>query len=500
MIHTEERSLTESPFKFIKIALLYAGFYFFSVLLFSRSLADNDLWGYLSFGRIFWEDAYFPFHDVFSYTPTKPVWVYHEWLTGVFFYFIYKWSGPAGLQLLHYVIILLTIWLMYLTALKKGGAPVFASIALIPAMLLISFGYVPVRAQIFTYLFFILTLYILESANKGQRWSVLWWLLPILVLWCNLHGGFVAGLGLIFLYALGEGFSGRKVVPYIKIGIPATLVTLINPYGIQYWVYTLQAITMPRPEIDEWMSIIAALKYHVQDVPVLVFLFLSLLCSVFLIFRRERNLADLLVIAVTIYLGCKSIRHGVLFGLVFGSYLPVVLSEYWEAWRAKRIFFTLPSWVPQSIPVALLLFLYVGINPSLSLTAVPSFALWTPSSHFPVGAINWIKENRVQGNILPHFEWGEFLIWTCYPACRVAMDGRYETVYEEQVYKEYFDFLHGRNKWDIFLRKYAHEIVLIKPNTRTHLLMLKEPSWRVAYVDQGCVLFLNKKLGDFGGS
>jgi hypothetical protein len=310
----------------------------------------------------------------------------------------------------------------------------------------------------------------------------------------------VAGLGLIFLYALGEGFSGRKVVPYIKIGIPATLVTLINPYGIQYWVYTLQAITMPRPEIDEWMSIIAALKYHVQDVPILVFLFLSLLCSVFLIFRRERNLADLLVIAVTIYLGCKSIRHGVLFGLVFGSYLPVVLSEYWEAWRAKRIFFTLPSWVPQSIPVALLLFLYVGINPSLSLTAVPSFALWTPSSHFPVGAINWIKENRVQGNILPHFEWGEFLIWTCYPACRVAMDGRYETVYEEQVYKEYFDFLHGRNKWDIFLRKYAHEIVLIKPNTRTHLLMLKEPSWRVAYVDQGCVLFLNKKLGDFGGS
>jgi len=277
-------------------------------MLFSRSLADNDLWGYLSFGSVFWEDGYFPFQDIFSYPPTKPVWVYHEWLTGVFFYFIYKYSGSPGLQLLH--------------------------------------------------------------------------------------------------------------------------------------------------------------------------------C----------------VIAVTIYLGCKSIRHSVLFGLVFGSHLPVVLSEYWEAWRAKRIFFTLPLWVPQSMPVALLLFLYVLINPSLSLTAVPSVALRTPSPHFPVGAINWIKENRVQGNILPHFDWGEFLIWTCYPPCRVAMDGRYETVYEEEVYKEYFDFLNGRDKWDIFLRKYPHDIVLIKRNTRTHLLMLREPSWRVAYADQGCVLFLNKKLGDFGGS
>ncbi len=484
--------MTGGMFKFIKVASLYAGFYLFSVTLFSRSLADNDLWGYLSFGSLFWEDGYFPFHDVFSYTPTKPVWVYHEWLTGVFFYLIYRSAGPAGLQLLQYIIILLTICLMYLPALKKGGGPISSSMALIPAMLLISFGYVPVRAQIFTYLFFILTLYILESAKKIQKWSVLWWVLPIQILWCNLHGGFVAGLGVLFLYALGEAFSGRKSLPYIGIGIAATLTTLINPYGIQYWAYTLHAISMPRPEIDEWMSILTALKNHVQDVPVFIFLILTLICSVSLIFRRKRNLTDLLVIGVTIFLGCKSIRHIVLFGLVFGSYLPVVLSEYWQTRGAKRIFSTLPSWVSQSMPVALLLLLYVFINPSLSLKAVPSFALWTPSPHFPVGAIRWIKENRVQGNILPHFDWGEFLIWRCYPACRVAMDGRYETVYEEQVYKEYSDFLNGREKWHVFLQKYPHDMVLIKPNTRAHLLMLREPSWRVVYADQGCVLFLKK--------
>jgi hypothetical protein len=176
-----------------------------------------------------------------------------------------------------------------------------------------------------------------------------------------------------------------------------------------------------------------------------------------------------------------------------------MLSEYGEAWKAKRIFLTLPRWVLQCIPVALLLSLYVLINPSLSLRAIPSFGLWTPSPHFPVGAVNWIQENRVQGNILPHFDWGEFLIWRCYPSCRVAMDGRYETVYTEQVYKEYFDFLNGRGKWDVFLRKYPHDMVLIKPNTRIHLLMLREPSWRVAYADQACVLFLNKKRGDFRG-
>lgn len=485
--------LPRDRFKIIKILILGTGFYLLFVTLFSQRIADNDLWGYLSFGRVFWEDGYFPFHDIFSYTPTKPLWVYHEWLTGVIFYIIYKYSGPAGLQLLRYVVILFTIYLIYLTALKKGGNPLAAAIALIPAMLLISFGHVPIRAQIFTYLFFILTLYILEDAKKTQKWTVLWWLPPIQILWCNFHGGFVAGFGLIGLYALGEGLSGGKYVPYIKLGLIATLATLINPYGIKYWTYMIYAVAMPRPEIEEWMSVVDAIRNHYQTLPVYIFLVLAFLSSLFLAFRRKRGLTDFFVLAVTIYLGCMHIRHNILFALVFGSFVPVMLCEYWEKWKAEGLFFTRRLWVPRSLAVVLLFSLYLLSNPSLFLTAVPSFALLTPAPIFPVSAVNWIKANDIRGNILPHFDWGEYLIWTCYPACRVAMDGRYETVYKDQVSQEYFDFLKGREKWDVFLRKYPHDMVLIKSKSRTHLLMLREPSWRVAYADQWSVLFLRNE-------
>jgi len=482
--------------KIAGLIFFYALFYFYFVLLFSRNIGDNDLWGYLSFGGIFWEEGYFPYRDIFSYTPTKPLWVYHEWLTGVLFYYIFNAWGPAGLQFLRYLIIIVTLSLIYLTALKKGGQPLSASIALIPAMLLISFGYLPVRAQIFTYLFFILTLYILESAQKTRKWSILWWLLPIQLVWCNLHGGFVAGLGLILIYALGEKLSKREAVPYIKIMIPAALITLINPYGFHYWPYLLKAVLMPRPEIDEWLSVMAALKSNVQDVPVFVFVILSLILTVALLFRRQRNLTDLLIIAAPLFLGYKSIRHGVLFGLVFGAYLPVILSEYWEGWRARALFFTRPSWIPQAFPVLLLISIYLWIYPSLSLPTAPSFHILTPSPYFPVGAVKWIKEKGFKGNILPHFDWGEFLIWTCYPSCKVAMDGRYETVYEEEFSREYFDFLAGRDNWKTFLRKYPHEMVLLKANTKTHLLMLQELSWQVVYADQGSVLFLLRKTGE----
>jgi hypothetical protein len=489
---TRGETAKANPLRIVKI--LFLGFWLYAIFvpLFSRSLADYDLWGYLSFGRVFWTDGYFPFHDPFSYMPTRPLWVYHEWLTGLIFYFIHHHAGPAGLQLLRYILVLLTIYLMYFTAIKRGAGTLFSLFALLPAMLLISFGYVPVRAQIFTYFFFMLTLALLESARKGQRWAPLVWLLPIQILWCNLHGGFVAGLGLIALYILGEGLSGKKFMPYIAVIIPATLATLINPYGIAYWAYTIRAIAMPRPEIDEWMSVITALQHHIQDVPVFLFLFFVLLCLVLLLFQRKRSLTDGLVVAMVIYLGATHIRHTIFFGLILGSHVPLILSEYWKVWQERGFRITHYSFFPQSVLAVFLLSFYLAINPSLSVSLVPSFSLETPAPDYPIGALHWMEKNHLRGNILPHFDWGEFLIWRCYPACRVAMDGRYETVYEEAIHREYFDFLMGRSTGEMFLKRYPHDMVLIKPSSTTHMLMLRESAWQVAYADSSSMIFVRK--------
>ena len=68
--------------KYITTILVSAALYLLFVEMYSNCLADYDLWGYLAFGRAFWETGQFPYRDLFSYTPTKPLWVYHEWLTG----------------------------------------------------------------------------------------------------------------------------------------------------------------------------------------------------------------------------------------------------------------------------------------------------------------------------------------------------------------------------------------------------------------------------------
>jgi hypothetical protein len=471
--------------------ILCAGLYMLFVSIFSRNIADNDLWGYLAFGRTFWEASFFPFRDIFSYTPTKTLWVYHEWLTGVIFYCIFKFLGPAGLQLLRYITIIVTLCLIYATAIKKGAAPVFALIALIPAMILISFGYMPIRAQIFTYLFFILTIYILETAKITQKWKIVLWLLPVQILWCNLHGGFVAGIGMIFLYALGEGLPGKKVLPFIAILIPACLVTVINPYGLEYWRFIIDSVSMPRPEIGEWSSVIVALQRNYQTVPAIVFIALASSFLILILLQKKRSLTDMMIIAATLYLGVKHVRHTIFLGIIFGAFIPVILNELWKSFPEKnKIFVYLKSIIPPLILGIILIFAGCFLVKSGKINIKPSLVILAPQSHYPVGAVKWMEKNNFRGNVLPDFDWGEFIIWSCYPYCKIAMDGRYETVYDNTLIKEYFDFSAGKDGWNVFLKKYPPDLILIKPFTKIHYLLLKNPSWKVGYQDKQSILFI----------
>ncbi len=481
-------------FKYWKIILVAMGMTLYILGLFVNVVADPDLWGYLAFGRTLWESGYFPYRDVFSYVPTKELWVYHEWLTGVLFYPVYKWTGEAGLQALRYATIIMTVGLVFLAAVKRGSKPMPAMIILFLSANALTYGYSPVRAQVFTYLFFALSIYILERCRKEQTFTMLWWLPPVYLIWCNVHGGFPAGLGILVLYAIGERLSGRRALPYVLILIVSSMATLINPYGIDYWLYTMNAVSMPRQDIIEWMSLPTAMmsgKFMGAGV-----LFISFfLLSVLLIIRHGRhNFTDILVLAVTAYLGFRHIRHSIFFFLAFGAYIPVILSDFLNSLKPEaeknRGW---PFITRYSLTFVTVLFVFLTLSSFAKFMITPSLSILTPRPYYPVGALQWISANQWKGNILPHFDWGEFILWHCYPDSRIGMDGRFETVYKKNDHEKYFNFLLGRDDWSRFLEKYPHDMVLIRPNTQTDILMRRLPDWQPAYEDTDCVIFLRKK-------
>lgn len=56
--------------------------------LLSPSEADPDLFARVAVGRLVQAHGAIPLIDPFAFTPTLPLWIDHEWLSGVVFWFV----------------------------------------------------------------------------------------------------------------------------------------------------------------------------------------------------------------------------------------------------------------------------------------------------------------------------------------------------------------------------------------------------------------------------
>ena len=361
--------------------------------------ADPDLWGYLSFGRLFWAGGGFPWQDVFAYTQTKPVWVYHEWLTGVIFYPLYTGLGAWSLQAVKFGLGLGAAGLIWRTGRLRGAGPGACAAAMFLAGGAFSLGYSPVRAGAFTFFFFSLYLFIMVRADRTDRCRSLAWLAVIQPLWCNLHGGFIAGLGLIGLFTAGRLIDRKPVRPFILAGLAAGAATIINPYGFKYWTYLAEALTMPRPEITEWQSVFS----HIASGRPLgqngYFLIVLAIAAVFLAWRRSLDWPALVVLTATGYLGLKHVRHQVLFLLTFGALFPPIFGEFGRRLVGdEKLKYSIDRLTKPFVLIALLAAL-------LWLGGAAAKAPWklifrtgpkpgAPGIYYPLGAIDYIKKTQ----------------------------------------------------------------------------------------------------------
>jgi hypothetical protein len=242
------------------------------ILTFLTSTPDYDLWARLAVGSIFFQTGRVLKHDIFSYLPTER-WIDHEWGSGVVFYGFAKHFGESGIFLLKALLIYSILIMVLKTINLRDGK---RSVGVLYCVLL-AYALFPgiaslVRSQLFTYVFFVVWIHELECIRRQRKRlrQVLWVFPCTILLWVNMHGGFVTGLGLVALYAIGEWLNRKDVRPYLWIGLSILPMTLMNPYGPAFWSYVIEAALMPRPFIPEWhpvslsgpMQPIAGLRVH----------------------------------------------------------------------------------------------------------------------------------------------------------------------------------------------------------------------------------------------
>ncbi len=190
-----------------------------------------------------------------------------------------------------------------------------APFALVPTCL----GFTTLRSQVFTLWFLALLFLFLEADRRGKKWWLVL-LLPIHVVWLNLHGGFVVGMILLGAHTAEQALRRRPIKHLLAAEAAMLVLVLVNPYGWQYGPYLWHALRMDRSMFTEWQPL------WQQDLPRLGAFLLALgLLGYAVGMRGAARLPGLLLVLACAYAGCRHVRHLSIFGVAWLCFVPAYL-------------------------------------------------------------------------------------------------------------------------------------------------------------------------------
>lgn len=459
-----------------------------ALIIFSRltnTSADPDLWGYLSFGREFWQFG-FPCKDSSSYLPTNDLWIYHEWLTGVSFFKILEKWGFSALQLLKYAVGFLTAGFVFCISRSRGVSTSGALLGLLIITPLFSLSYSPVRAQIFTQLFLVTIWFILVLENNLQFALRVTLAGVIGIFWVNLHGGYIAGVLLLATW-IGVGiFTGKNSKKELLIFAAFFAASFINPYGFKYWSGIFTELGAARPDIPEWWSLVRSFQnpeYQAGAIHLGVLLCVACV-GIILAFRSYPRESAILL--VTGFMSVLHIRHESLFLLAFGSFMPGLIWERIQPWRN---FISNSSVIRVSFLIGII---FVALQAAF--VTFNKSPLGISLEEYPTQAVQFINNQKLTGNILTELDWGSYLVWQLGESSKVGIDGRYTTVFDPGLIQRYLDFLYGREDSKKFWNKFDHSIVVIRPMSDAIKFIEVDPNWRRVFANEVSEVFIRSDI------
>jgi hypothetical protein len=483
-MHASRHALLASSYLLPVRAIIYV----YAVSCFSFVTADPDLWGHVTFGQAIWEHRAIPATDCYSYTADGLPWINHEWLTEVLFYVVYSTMGSTGLLGLKLVIGLFIVHLLSSLYLAKERNPFTYIVHFVLFIHVLAPGFLP-RPQLMTYLFLTLLVTALQRFFDGQRRALIWTPL-IILLWVNSHGGVVAGMGIYAIVVATEGVRclvtrDTQWRPLLGCFLLSCLAALVNPYGPTLWEFFYQSLLAPR-DIEEWAPIQLLSGRHWQ------FKTMTLLALTTFVLPTKKRPWEVAVILFAMIYGFKHQRHSVLAAILMTPYVPLQWASIVERFGGLRAWFQERSLTfHAAVHGCLIGFAIFQVAHGFHTYWAAGFKIVVEPDVYPVRAVEFMRANAIDGNILVPFEWGEYLIWKR-PGSRVSIDGRFRTVYPERVIEQSWSFSAGRVGWQALVENEATEIVLTRKSDHGHYLLGTRPGWQKIYDDPVSAIWIRK--------
>ncbi len=465
----------------------------FAILFASKPANDADVWFHLNTGEYIVQHGSVPRTEYSSFTHFGSPFVAHGWLAGLIFYLLFKYFSLYALTFVTSLIAAIGFWIIFRHSrshpIIAGFVTLLALWAAVPAL--------GVKPRVFTLLFTSIYLVILRNYARTGEGKRVWWLPLLMVLWVNLHGGFLLGFALIGFtlagipldaWAAGEKFANYwpRVRTLLLVLLACGGAGLINPYGVTMYTFPLRVLSSPvyQQGIVDWVSP----DFHLARFRPLLALILLTVVVLAASPKRARP-SELLLFAASLYSTLVTNRQMLLLALVAAPLVSEHLHHLLMATSFGAKLEQPPSsgGTTRSKVLAVLLLLPLAAF-GLRLRSTVYGPIRQESLSVPVNAVQYMKDNGITGNTFtdPNV-WGAYVSWSL-RSNPVYIDGR--DVYPPDFVEEYIRMTDGTIDWRGPFDRYGVQLALIRPGTEL-ARELTEAGWPRLYEDKMAILFKN---------
>lgn len=420
------------------LLIIFAAFasYYLSVKLW-----DYDFWWHIATGRYIVETGSIPNSDPFSYTSeldeNKNLFQEREqfilkqyWLAQVIFYLIYHTFGDIGIIILRCLLLLLVIFAVY-WGLKKEKAQFYIIFPFVFLTYFTTSTYSGERPVLFTILFSVLSFLLLDGFRKDRSKAVLL-LIPLMLLWANMHGGFIIGCVIIATFIIGETLNIRlKRSVYTKQELflfyfatfAAIAVSMINPNGFDAFLISFSPeYKLFEKNIQEYKPIYFLYWNKARSLDI-GYLILLTLTPIILIFRaRKMDIIHISILLGLLIMSIIALRYMIYYvvigAIIIGKETNYLIEKLFE----HKINLNMQKVLPQVFAVI------IFFSSIMYLIGQPNFKEFkfekATRYSVPENAVNFIESNPISGNIYNDFGFGGYLSWRLYPLKKNFVDTR----------------------------------------------------------------------------
>jgi len=464
-------------------------------------MTDTDLWYHLSGGRYFWQNGTIARDAFFSYITPPKSWYNYYWLFQAAVYKIFQWTDYYGLIVLRCLLYFLTALFICLSFVRRHenrtelllGLFLFVTCAIV-----ILYRELAVRPHLFSYLFIVVFLYILEFKRDKI------WLLPLLgIFWSNVHGIEYPVMFLIVFAYLAEIYwrqlrkiptgdaAGKKEI-WLLISVfytifitPGVIELVQTPFSVSFenaayqHLYVRELLPIPFRNFFIFAPVsVQGLISSLQNLIVLLsaaFLLIGL-------WKRKLRISHAILLIGALLLLAKHSRFSCEFTL-----LSIPLLRQGAHLIAERIQFPRRV-VDLALPVVVVLLPVLVFHSTLGNRPAYPFS----PSNLPTGVVRFLNQNAPGGKILNEANTGGYLPWALSPKFKIYMDMQM-TIFSDTDFAAANNAFFDANAFKAFIQKYDPSFISVSLNI-PHFKKVAATDTRFVpvFFDQAELLYVNK--------